>query len=168
MATEPARCLVLGVGNLDRGDDAAGRVVARRLRGALPTEIEVAEVNGETAMLLEKLDGAADAYLVDACASGAPPGTIRRFDLHDAPLPQGLFGLSTHGLGLAEAIELARALGQLPPRCILYAIEGACFDVGASLSPSVADAVDEAAERLRVEIVGARELGRTEPCTKHR
>ena len=58
------------------------------------------------------------------------------------PLPRGALGMSTHGFGLAEALELARALGQLPRRCIVYAIEGASFETGAPLSPEVAAAVD--------------------------
>jgi len=71
-----------------------------------------------------------------------------------ATLPRHAFGLSTHGLGLAEAIELARALGALPPRCVVYAIEGASFEAGAPLTPAVSDAVADVALRLEAEIVG--------------
>lgn len=77
---------------------------------------------------------------------------MRRFDAAAAPLPLHAFGLSTHGLDLAEAIELARVLGQLPPTCVVYAIEGACFEGGASLSPAVAEAVTDVARRLCAEI----------------
>ena len=37
-------------------------------------------------------------------------------------------GSSTHALGLAEAMELARALGRLPP-VIVYGIEGKTFEI---------------------------------------
>ena len=97
------------------------------------------------------------AFLVDACASGAPAGTVRRFDVAETPLPAAAFGLSSHGLGLAEAIELARALGLLPPSCVVYAIEGQSFAIGAPLSPPVATAVAAVAARLRVEIGGRSE-----------
>ena len=53
------------------------------------------------------IDGAAAVYLVDACVSGAPPGTIHRFDATAAPLPDLGSGLSTHGFGAPVAIELA-------------------------------------------------------------
>jgi hydrogenase maturation protease len=149
------RILVLGVGNLDRGDDAAGRGVARALRGALPAHIEVDEATGEATDLLARLENAATAFLIDACASGAAAGAIRRFDVSQSPLPQGAFGVSTHGFGLNEAIELARALGQLPSRCVVYAIEGAGFETGAPLSSAAAAAVVEVARRLRAELVGA-------------
>ncbi len=146
--------MVVGIGNPDRGDDAAGPAVVQRLRGALGQDIELAEENGETAALLARIERVDAAYLVDACASGAPAGTVMRFDAAATPLPHHTFGLSTHGLGLAEAIELARALGQLPPTCVVYAIEGASFEAGAPLTPAISDAVAEVARRLRAEISG--------------
>ena len=155
---------MLGIGNIERGDDAAGRETARLLRGALPSHVAVEEQEGEATALVARLEGVAAAYLVDASVSGAPPGTIRRFDAAASPLPQGEFGLSTHGFGLASAVELARALGQLPPRCIVYAVEGASFEPGAGLSPAVAGAVATLAARLAAEITG----GEGEPaCMKH-
>ena len=95
MTNDGCRCVVLGIGNPDRGDDAAGRIVAQRLRGLLPVDIEIIEHDGEGTSLLGQLDGAATAFLVDASASGASPGTIRRFDVGAAPLPHLAFGLST-------------------------------------------------------------------------
>lgn len=148
----PGRRLVLGIGNPDRGDDAAGPLVVRQLRGALPGDVTLAEEVGETAAILARIEGAAAAYLIDACASGASVGTVLRFDAAAGPLPQHAFSVSTHGLGLAEAIELARALRQLPPLCIVYAIEADSFEPGAPLTPAVAKAVAEVAQRLRAEI----------------
>jgi hydrogenase maturation protease len=147
--------MVIGVGNPDRGDDAAGRRVARLMRKMLPHDVEVAEHEGEGAGLSALLEGLAAAFLVDACISDMSPGTVRRFDVNAAPLPQLAFGASTHAFGLFEAIELARALGCLPPRCVVYAIEGACFEIGAPLSPPVKAALPIAAERLALEVVGA-------------
>jgi hydrogenase maturation protease len=149
---ERARRLVVGLGNPDRGDDGAGRVVARRLLGRLPADVAVIEHDGEATGLLAQIEGADAVYLVDACASGLPAGGVRRLDASAAPLPEFLSDISTHGLGLAAAVELARALGVLPRRCVVYVIEGASFAAGAGLSPAVAAAVDEAAERLAGEI----------------
>jgi hydrogenase maturation protease len=146
------RRIVIGIGNPDRGDDAAGRSVARLLRPILPDDVAVTEHNGEATSLLAQLDGAGAAFLVDACASGGSVGTVYRFDAAAAPLPAGAFGLSTHGFGLAEGIELARALGQLPRCCIVYAIEGGCFETGAALSPQVLTSVMDVVRRLLAEI----------------
>jgi hydrogenase maturation protease len=148
----PRRPVVIGIGNPDRGDDAAGHAVVELLRRAPPAEVDLAEADGEATALLSRLDGADTAFLVDACSFAAPAGSIWRFDAAAAPLPHGAFGVSTHGFGLAEAVELARALGQLPLRCIVYAIEGASFEIGAPLSPEVRAAVVEVARRLALEI----------------
>ncbi|MFO1125910.1 MAG: hydrogenase maturation protease [Methylocystis sp.] len=150
-ARDGGRVFVLCVGNPQRGDDGAGSAVARMLRASLDG-LDVVEEEGEAARLVARLEGADAAFIVDACVSGRPPGFIRRFDVGAAPLPQTVFGASTHGFGLAEALELARALGVLPPRCVLYAIEGGNFDLGASLSPQVAAAVEIVSARLRAEI----------------
>ncbi len=153
--TSPGRRVVLGIGNPDRGDDAAGPAVVRRLRGTLPSDVTLAEEVGETARVLAQLESATAVYIIDACASGAAAGSVLRFDAAAQPLPQQTFAMSTHGIGLAEAIELARALNQLPPRCIVYAIEGASFETGAPLTPAVADAAAEVARRLCDEIAQA-------------
>ncbi|HXY59853.1 MAG TPA: hydrogenase maturation protease [Methylocystis sp.] len=147
--------IVVGLGNLARGDDAAGRLIARLLRKDPPAGVEIVECEGEGTALLDAIEAAAAAWLVDACVSGGPPGAVHRFDATAAPLPDLGYGLSTHGFGLVEAIELARALARLPKRCVVYAIEGASFDAGAPLSPPVAKAVAEVARRLREEIVEA-------------
>lgn len=147
-------CRVLGVGNPERGDDAAGRAVARALRGALPAHVALAEADGEATGILAIIDGASTAIIIDTCASGAAAGSIHRFDVSRNPLPADAFAGSTHGFGLHQAIELARVLGQLPPRCVIYAIEGADFETGALLSPPVLAAVAEVASRVRAELLG--------------
>jgi hydrogenase maturation protease len=154
MASERRRRMVIGIGNPDRGDDAAGPAVARLLADMLPEDVGIVEHDGETTGLIAQLDGVTAAFLVDACVSGAPAGTVRRFDVAEMALPAASFALSSHGLGLAEAIELARALGHLPPFCVVYAIEGWSFAIGAPLSSPVATAVAAVAARLSVEIGG--------------
>ena len=145
--------LVVGIGNLDRGDDGVGRLVARKLVGAMPDDVEVIEHDGETASLLDRIEGVQAAYLVDACVSGAPSGTVRRIDIHAEPLPGLQFGLSTHGFGLAEAIALGDALGRLPARCVIFAVEAGTVETGATLSPAVMDAVETVAAAVRDEVM---------------
>jgi hydrogenase maturation protease len=152
MAMGAGPTIIIGVGNPDRGDDAAGREVARRLRGACAGDVDVAELDGEATALLAKLETAEAAFVIDACVSGAPPGTIRRVDVAETPLCGAAFGLSSHGFGLAEALALAATLGVLPRRCVVYAIEGRRFDIGAPVSDAVARAIEEVVERLRLEV----------------
>lgn len=141
------------VGNAFRGDDGAGLEVAKLLRGALPDGVELLEREGEPTGLIDAFEGAEALWLVDAVSSGgAPGGTVHRLDAGEQELPAGLFRASTHAFGVAEAVELARALGRLPPRTIVYGIEGARFDAGEELSPETAAAVPEVAEAVRTEV----------------
>ncbi|MCL2429296.1 MAG: hydrogenase maturation protease [Alphaproteobacteria bacterium] len=175
MSSDRPRCIVIGIGNPDRGDDAAGPAVVRSLRDGVTAAPDldcrtapavpavrsvIIEHHGEATALIPEMTAADELFLVDACVSGAPPGTIHRFDVSTVPMPALASGYSTHGFGLAAAVELARALGLLPRRSIVYAIEGTSFDRGAALSPLVADAAAEVVWRLRAEIDGEG----TAPC----
>jgi hydrogenase maturation protease len=158
--------VVIGVGNSDRGDDAVGLIVARRVSAQRIPGVRVMEHGGESTDLLECLSGAEAAYLIDATCTGERPGTIRRFDVAATKLPQVEFGYSTHGLGLAEAIELARALEKLPRRCVLFAVEGRTYEIGAALSPDVAAAAEEVVKLLIDEMLG-QEAGQGSCMKRH-
>jgi hydrogenase maturation protease len=109
---------------------------------------------GEPSSLLDAWDGEEHVILVDAVSSGEEPGTIHWLDAREGPLPAGLFGVSTHHLSVADAIELGRSLGRLPERLEVYGIEGAAFDAGRGLTPAVAAAVDAVASELRRRLAG--------------
>lgn len=146
--------LIIGIGNRDRGDDGAGPVLAQAL--ARQPGIRVVESQGEPAALLELL-GAAHAtgesvILIDAAEFDAEPGSILDWDVAAAPLPALGGGTSTHGLGLPEALELARVLGQLPAQCRVYAIRGLDYEAGADLSAPVQAALDELFTRLSIDL----------------
>jgi len=129
--------------------------VLRALVDRVPPGVELVEEEGEAMALMERMEGFDTVHMIDACRSGAAPGKILRLEVSAAPLPELRFQVSTHGMGLVEAIELARALGRLPRRCILHAIEGQCFDFGAPVSPAVAAAIGELAQRLAAELAAA-------------
>ena len=150
--------LVVGVGNEFRGDDGGGPEVVRRLlERPSVAGIEVRELQGDPTALLDAWLGRDAVVLVDTMRSGALPGTIRRVDASCEPLPSRGHGpTSTHAAGLAETIELGRALGSLPRRVIVYAVEGRRFDAGAALSgeleaimPTLVDRVLREARSLR-------------------
>jgi hydrogenase maturation protease len=133
---------VIGLGNDWRRDDGAGLEIARRLGGI--------QLAGEPIGLIDALDGEDEVVLVDAVHSGADPGTVHVFEAGTEPLPAVLFGAtSTHALGLAEAVELARSLGRLPARVLVYGIEGADFAFGTGLTPEVARAAAGVIEEVR-------------------
>ena len=146
------RRVVVGVGNALRGDDAVGIAVAERLRDRVPTDVDVVECEQEPTRLLDAWGGADLAVVVDACASGGAPGTVHRFDVSDHSLPARVFRSSTHAFGVGDAVELARALGLLPGRLVVYGVEGEDFASGAGLSRSVASAVGGVADAVVGEL----------------
>jgi hydrogenase maturation protease len=144
--------LVIGVGNEWRGDDAAGLLVARQLRSHVQTSCAVLEHDGEGAALMESWNRWDTVIIVDAVHSGAEPGAVYRFDAISQPLPSKIRHGSTHSFSLGEAIELGRALNQLPRHMVVYAIEGQSFEAGDRLSSQVEGVISAVAERILREI----------------
>ena len=143
---------IIGCGNIDRGDDGAGLLVARRLR-EMGTGAQ--EQSGEALSLIESWAGAEDVIVVDAVVSGKAPGEITVWDARAHPIPSGIWRGSTHDFGLAEAVELARVLDRLPARLWIYGIEGRRFEQGSRPSPEVTRAIEEVAERIARGVTGA-------------
>jgi hydrogenase maturation protease len=56
--------------------------------------------------------------------------------------------LGSHGLGVADAVELARALGRLPGRLTLVGVEARTFQSGAPLTARVRESLGDAAEAV--------------------
>jgi hydrogenase maturation protease len=101
-----------------------------------------ATCDGDPGRLIALWESAALAVVVDAAhAHPGTPGRVHRLEL-DAQRLDGPRTTSSHGLGLGEAVELARVLGLLPDHLIVYAVEGADGSFGTGLSPAVAAAVD--------------------------
>ncbi len=144
----PQPILIIGIGNDYRSDDAVGLVVARALQARRLLHTSILEATGEGTALLEAWKGRDSVMLVDTVTSQATAGTIHQLDARVGPISPDFFALSTHAFGVAGAIELARVLGNLPPRLMLYGIESKHFVAGEGLSPEVERAAREAAERI--------------------
>jgi hydrogenase maturation protease len=153
--------LIIGVGNEYRGDDAVGLIVARRLKERLAGSAIVIEQSGDGAALMEAWLGAETVIVIDAMMSGAAPGTVRRLDASARPIPKSYFRCSTHAFGVAEAIELARALGNFPQRLVVYGIEGKNFAAGVGLSAEVVKAAGETVRQALATIQPVSSRNRT-------
>ncbi|KAB1140099.1 hydrogenase maturation protease [Streptomyces luteolifulvus] len=152
-----ARTVVIGVGNEFRRDDGVGWAVISQLRmraadRSLPPGTVLATCDGEPARLIALWEDSAVAVVVDAAHSHpGTPGRIHRLELDAGSVTQPAT-TSSHGLGLGEAVELARALGRLPARLVVYAVEGADSSLGTGLSPAVAAVVEPLAVRVEDEL----------------
>jgi hydrogenase maturation protease len=114
--------------------------------------VAVVECAGDVAEVVAALAGATRVVLVDAADFGGAPGSVRRLDVARDPLPVAP-AWSSHGPGLAAALELARRLGSLPPRCVVLAVQAGGVAPGAGLSPAVAAAVAGIEAQARAELL---------------
>ncbi|HLW66986.1 MAG TPA: hydrogenase maturation protease [Gemmataceae bacterium] len=152
---------IVGVGS-PNGDDAVGREIVRYLRGRLAenSNIECFEIEGGQ-RLLELLDGRGTLILIDAITNGGLHGTVERIKWPDSRL-ETLSPGSTHALRLAEALQLAAALGLLPPETMIFAIAidaSASLGHRAGLSLELACRVPEIVREIEAELTrGARRL----------
>jgi hydrogenase maturation protease len=136
------RAVVIGVGNEFRRDDAAGPAVVAVLAGQVPDGVTLAVNDGEPTRMIEAWAGAPLAIVVDAVRAGpAVPGRLHRLVLdHPALGPGG--PVSSHGLGLGDAVRLGRALDRMPGRLIVHAVEAGDLSQGTGLTPAVAAVID--------------------------
>ena len=132
--------------------------MAERLRAAGAVVLDCAD---EPTRLLDQWDGLRTVVVVDALRSGSAPGTLHRIDAGDGPLPRDLRLASTHAMGIADALELGRALGRAPRRVVVLGLEGAAFGIGEEMTPAVAAGLDELVASV------LRELEEV-PCTSER
>ncbi|MGI5452062.1 hydrogenase maturation protease [Streptomyces sp. CA-249302] len=164
------RIAVIGVGNEFRRDDGVGWTVLARLRERaerrpLPPGTVLATCDGDPGRLIGLWEGVGLALVVDAAhAHPGTPGRVHRLELDSGHLAQPPT-TSSHGLGLGEAVELARALGVLPDRLVVYAVEGADSALGTGLSPAVEAAVEPLVRAVESELARHGEsAGRRRPA----
>lgn len=126
------RRVLIGVGNHDRGDDAIGPLVADAVQSRTDRVVAI-DREGDLAVLPLLWEAGDDVVIVDACRSAEPVGTVRLINPDDVEVS---LGLSTHGMNVAEAIQLARRLGRMPNRLRLVGVAGHRFGHEA-LSPEL-------------------------------
>lgn len=148
--------LVIGCGNVLRGDDAAGPVLVRRLweRG-VPEGLRLADGGTSGMDVAFKMREAERVIIVDAARTGAAAGTVYRVPGDElAELPP-LSGIASHDFRWDHAIAFGRwLLGPLMPDDIeVFLIEGADFDFGAPISAEVDRGIDRVAELVLAEAV---------------
>ncbi|MCR4347125.1 MAG: hydrogenase maturation protease [Sulfuricaulis sp.] len=135
---------IIGIGS-PFGDDRFGWAAAEALRqiaavNAAPAGlIEISILDRPGPLLLTHWQNMDCVILLDAVRSGAAPGTWHRLDAHDLAGTGAQW--SSHGFGIASAIELARVLGNMPSRLLLRGMEADSVWTGHSLSPAVAAAL---------------------------
>ena len=127
--------------------------MAEEVRTHAPAHVDVLISEGEPSRLIDAFGAADIVLIVDAVSTGAPAGTVHRFDVSEAPIPIRDLHPSTHALGIGDALELARALGRLPARAVVFGVEGSEFGAGEGMTPAVRDGVSRASARVLADVI---------------
>jgi len=153
MEERPKRILVIGVGNVHRGDDGVGILVVRLVRESVHGQLRTLEIPGEPLGMLDAWCEADQVFIVDAIqSSDSTLGQVHRWDVHEAAVPAREYRHSSHALSVAQVIELARSLGTLPPSAVVYGVRAGSFVPGEAPSPAVMAGAQEATDRIIAEI----------------
>jgi len=153
MTASERNIVVLGIGNLLKGDDGVGvRVIEALASRSLPDDVECIDGGTGGPTLMIHVEGARALIVVDAVNLGAPPGAVRAFSLEEIEDTGGPACFSLHDVGILPMLDLARALGTLPPVVRIVGVQPERFDLGDRLTPAVEDAVPRAADLVMKEI----------------
>lgn len=139
--------LVVGVGNRDRGDDAAGPVVCDLLVAAGVDGVETLVFEGSVVDLPIHWRADDRVVIVDAAAPAGQPGRVSEVDALTDRLVAPTT-VSTHSVDVGTAVELARAMERLPAELTIVGIEGASFEFGSALTPAVRNGAELVAGRI--------------------
>jgi hydrogenase maturation protease len=163
--------IVAGFGNLLRGDDGVGVVVAQRLleAGAVPEGVRVLDIGiGGIHLVQELLSGCEALIVLDAVDLGRPPGTVvvqepEVLDMTALPeLARRDHLADMHYATPERTFVLARGLGVLPARTVLVGVQVQdAHRYGEGLTDTVGAAVPVAAEIVLEQI---RNLGLPRPA----
>lgn len=134
---------IVGVGEPLRGDDGVGHAVAGLLVDP-PAGVEVLTCR-DPAELVDLVRGVAEVVIVDAVAA-SPAGRVLELTPEDCSR-DGATPMSSHGVGVLQALELARVLhpGEVAPVHIVAVTIIPSPGLSSELGPEVAGAVPEAA-----------------------
>jgi hydrogenase maturation protease len=143
----PVQTLIIGCGNILRGDDAAGPIFIRRLweRG-LPPGVRCADGGTGGMDVAFQMRGVPEVILVDVCRSGSLPGSLFRVPGHEVEHLPPVGGINLHAFRWDHALAFARWLlkEEYPQNITVFLVEAEQIEFGKPLSP----AVDGALARL--------------------
>lgn len=148
-----SRVLVLGLGNVLLGDDGVGPAAIARLERdyRIPPAVRLVEGGTLGLALLDEIAEAQHVILVDAVATGAPPGAMVRLDgaeVMDAVRDR----LSVHQVGVADLLNAARLIGRYPATVVLLGLAPGTIGLGLARTRAVDDAIGTLVSAIALEL----------------
>lgn len=154
--TTQTKTLILGVGNIFRGDDGVGPNVIKLLKDKYLTSLKNSDLlDGgiDGLALLDVIPEYSDVIIIDAVRMDMSPGTVKVFTPSEAEILIHSDSLSTHGFGLAEIIALMRTL-KIETRVQIIGVQPQDIEFGENLSSVVYSKLESLAH-LIIEMVSA-------------
>jgi len=121
--TEAPALRIIGVGS-PFGEDTLGFQAIELLRretGLFPPDTELLALDRPGSTLIPLLENAHTVVIIDAMQSGQPAGTVQRLELADLIREKNM--PSSHNLGVAETLALAKVLSVMPEKLLVYGVE---------------------------------------------
>jgi len=143
--------LVLGLGNALLSDDGVGPALIEQLlqdADVRKNQTEFLDGGTQGLALLGHLSGRKAVVIVDALATGAPPGTTTVLDAVEAFRMGSRRAGTAHEGNAGELLAIARMLDEVPERLFVVGIEPESLAPGCGLSQPVRRALPLAADRV--------------------
>ena len=143
---------IIAVGNRLRGDDGVGPAVLDRLRGMeLPENVGLVDAGADPLNAVGHIMNAEKVVIIDAAGMNRAPGYVALLRPENLRAVANAVPCSTHMYGLAEGIELARAVGFKPDISII-GIQPENTGAAEGLSPVVASSIPDVINLVLEEV----------------
>lgn len=133
------RQAIIGIGNPNRSDDAIGWHAIDLLKKNPPAHTDLVKASGEMTELLELFSQYDTIHCIDAASGLKMPWM--RFETLEELAKNTTAQTSTHGLGLLEAIKMAKTLETLPKTLIIWAIRAGNYKMGQPVATGCNEAI---------------------------
>lgn len=140
------KTLIMGIGNILRGDDGIGSAVIAHLETLpLPPNVDLLDAGTAGFDMVLLMQGYDAVIVVDAAEMGLVAGEWRAFTAQEIKQGAGNLYLrgTLHYAGLAEALNLGEALGVLPPQIGIIGVQPQHIDWQEGLSPAIEAVVEQ-------------------------
>ena len=157
--TQPARILVLGIGNVLWADEGFGVRCIEHLaeNWALPAHVHLMDGGTQGLYLLPFLEDADALIVFDAVDYGLPPGTMKIVENDQVPAFMGVKKMSLHQTGFQDVIATAQLMGYCPEQMLLIGVQPVELeDYGGGLRPLTAAQIEPA---VQIALARLREWG---------
>lgn len=140
---------VIGCGNPTRRDDGFGGAVVRRLAARAGPQVKVLDAGTDGMRVMFAARGCTTLVIVDACRTGAPPGTLFEVPAEVVAAPHTPT-LTLHDFRWDHALHAGRVMygPEFPSDITVFLVEAGSLGFGLELTPEVDGAVDKTVARI--------------------